>query len=332
MKDFAELGKDPVQALAKLNEKYGFLTLEVYQQVAALKAQGEEQEAVTKAFGAYADAMASRRQEVVQSLGFIEKAWRAIKEESAGALANLQKIGAPQTTGDRLAIARNQLGSMVQTAGPNLLPGTRAAQDIERQRGLIALLEDQEKSELQVAEAKAKANAAVRAGVELTHEAVKRESDLEKQRRAVLDATSKYVEALSKEGITVQERQQLERDYLTIVSDITKVKEKEKEKSATAGQSEIATIRAKIKEEESYIARLRDRGAEVSKLTEGERLVAKIQEELAGKLDARTRAAKQLALAEAERLATVQKTRVEEERSIKNQQESEAAYRKFLVV
>lgn len=100
--------------------------------------------------------------------------------------------------------------------------------------------------------------------------------------------------------------------------------------SQTVGQSEIATIRAKIKEEEAYIARLRDRGVEAGKLTEGERLVAKIQEELAGKLDARTRAAKQLALAEAERLATVQKTRVEEERSIKNQQESEAAYRKFL--
>ncbi|MFD1839147.1 phage tail length tape measure family protein [Paracidovorax cattleyae] len=330
VKDFAELGKDPVQALAKLNEKYGFLTLEVYQQVAALKAQGEEQEAVTKAFGAYADAMASRRKEVVESLGFIERAWRAIKEESSGALANLQKIGAPQTTGDRLAIARNQLGSMVQTAGPNLLAGTRAAQDIERQRGLIALLEDQEKSELQVAEAKAKSNAAVRAGVELTQEAVKRESDLEKQRRAVLDATSKYVEALSKEGITTQERQQLERDYLTVVSDITKVKEKEKEKSAAAGQSEVATIRAKIKEEEAYIARLRERGAEAGKLTEGEKLVAKLQEELAGKLDGRTRSAKQLALAEAERLVVLQKTRGEIEKGIKSQDEADAAYRKFL--
>ncbi|MBF9263939.1 phage tail length tape measure family protein [Acidovorax cattleyae] len=142
----------------------------------------------------------------------------------------------------------------------------------------------------------------VRATLESLEEAGRGNSKEAEELRARLDGVNERLETMGKKALASQ----------------------------AVGQSEIATIRAKIKEEEAYIARLRDRGAEASKLTEGERLVAKIQEELTGKLDARTRAAKQLALAEAERLATVQKTRVEEERSIKNQQESEAAYRKFL--
>jgi len=105
---------------------------------------------------------------------------------------------------------------------------------------------------------------------------------------------------------------------------------KQTAQSESSAQREIAAIQAKIKLEEEYTARLRERGTAAEKATEGERLAAKLQEELAGKLDAKTRKEKEALLVVAQMLGAAQRTRTEEERQAKAIEDSEKAYRKYL--
>jgi phage-related minor tail protein len=78
IESFAELGREPVKASEKLNEKYNYLTASIYTQIEALEEQGKTLEAGAMAQKAYADAMIGRADEVMAILGYIEAAWKGI--------------------------------------------------------------------------------------------------------------------------------------------------------------------------------------------------------------------------------------------------------------
>ena len=63
VKDYERIADAPAEALTKLNERYHFLTLAVYDQVKALEAEGRTQDAARLALNTYAQAMegATRR-------------------------------------------------------------------------------------------------------------------------------------------------------------------------------------------------------------------------------------------------------------------------------
>lgn len=73
-KQFAELSNDPLKASLALNEQMNYLTADVYNQIKALEQQGKTEEAAAVAQKAYSDAMSSRSSELVENLGYIEKA------------------------------------------------------------------------------------------------------------------------------------------------------------------------------------------------------------------------------------------------------------------
>ncbi|MDR2297844.1 MAG: phage tail tape measure protein [Comamonas sp.] len=73
-KQFAELSNDPLKASLALNEQMNYLTADVYNQIKALEQQGKTEEAAAVAQKAYSDAMNSRSAELVENLGYIEKA------------------------------------------------------------------------------------------------------------------------------------------------------------------------------------------------------------------------------------------------------------------
>lgn len=83
--DFAELGKSPLSALEKMNEKYHFLTVSTYAQVKALQDQGKASEAADAAQAAYANAMDHQKQKVLDSLTDWERGWIRIKTAISGA-------------------------------------------------------------------------------------------------------------------------------------------------------------------------------------------------------------------------------------------------------
>jgi len=93
IKDFEELGKSPVEASAKLNEQYHYLTQSVYDQIAALERQGDAQGAADLAERTYAEALAKRSGEINEHIGSIAKAWRDAKNAAQSFWDTVMNIG-----------------------------------------------------------------------------------------------------------------------------------------------------------------------------------------------------------------------------------------------
>lgn len=111
VKDFAELGKAPLQASIRLHEQYGYLTTATLAQIKALQDEGRAQEAAAMAQQAYADAMGGRTREMVQNLGYVERAWNAIKSAVVAAGQAMAGVGRPQVPSEELEKLRARLAA-----------------------------------------------------------------------------------------------------------------------------------------------------------------------------------------------------------------------------
>ena len=136
---FAELANEPTKASAKLNEQYHYLTVSVYEQIAALEKQGSAQDAADLAQRTYANAQDARSTQIQESIGIIESAWRAAKKEAASYWETALGIGRESSASDKIAVANNQLNSMLQMG--NVAPDSRAAKEIAAKRAEIAELQ-----------------------------------------------------------------------------------------------------------------------------------------------------------------------------------------------
>jgi phage-related minor tail protein len=101
-KDFAELGKSPLQATERLNEQYHFLTAAVYEQIKALEEQGRKDEAADLAQKTYAEAMGQRSKAITSNLGTIERAWASTTDVAKKAWDAMLNIGREDTLQQKL--------------------------------------------------------------------------------------------------------------------------------------------------------------------------------------------------------------------------------------
>lgn len=108
---FASLQEDPLAAVQKLNEGTNFLTAAVYEQIKALQDQGDETAAAEVAMDALDAAMRDRSKRIVESLGWIERAWRGIKDAAAGAADTMANAGRPPTKEDELLRLRTEISN-----------------------------------------------------------------------------------------------------------------------------------------------------------------------------------------------------------------------------
>lgn len=106
--EFKKLAEEPAEASAKLNEQYNYLTLAVYEQIAALEAQGDQAGATQLAMEALAEAMQGRSEDIASKLGLIESAWKGIQNVAAVAWDAMLGIGREQTLDDQLAAIQRQ--------------------------------------------------------------------------------------------------------------------------------------------------------------------------------------------------------------------------------
>jgi lambda family phage tail tape measure protein len=113
--EFVKIGKDPVAAAKELNDQYGFLTASVYAQIASLKEQGREQEAVKLLTDTYADTVQNRSKQVVENLNLWQRGWNGIKSATSEALSGLASVGRERSMSEQLADAEARLAQM--TAG-----------------------------------------------------------------------------------------------------------------------------------------------------------------------------------------------------------------------
>lgn len=109
VKDYERIADAPTEAIAKLNERYHFLTLAVYDQIKALEDEGRMHDAARLALSTYAQAMEQRSAQVAQNIGLLESAWRGVTSVAKGAWDAMLGIGRDLTPQDRIGDIQKEL-------------------------------------------------------------------------------------------------------------------------------------------------------------------------------------------------------------------------------
>ena len=326
--EFAKLAESPVSASLELNKQYNFLTAAIYSQIKALDEQGKAVQAAELAEKAFSDTLKGRATTVIQNVGLMEKAWRGLTSTAKGAWDAMLNVGREDSLGDKLAKVSAEIDKGRQSFDPSAFGGNAEARaKLKSNLQLQASLQEQVRMEKRGGEAAAEAN---------------------RVRERTLQATVAF-DKLKEQSLTKQQKlekeiAQAERDGLDagksrveIEKVIAGIRERNKESGAAGtGQSEVAAIRAKIKEQTDYLARLKAQAADPEslknpiKLTDGEKQVLKIQEELKTSISGVARAQKERALAAAQEQAVLDKLVAKQELQNKGLLDAVVAYDKLV--
>lgn len=144
VKAFADIGKDPVKAILKVNEAYNFLTPTIYGQIKALQDQGKQEEAVALAQETAAKAMKERAREVVDQTGTLERAWKSVTTSAREAWDAMLAIGREKTLQQKIADQKK----VIEDIRDGLTPGR-----IDMAQDYLAQLEAQAGAQQKVAQA-----------------------------------------------------------------------------------------------------------------------------------------------------------------------------------
>lgn len=336
VKEFAELGKDPVEAAKKLNERYNYLTAAVYEQIKALKDQGNVQEAVALSQATYEKAMSTVADTLEGKLGYLERAWRGVGDGAKWAWDQMLNVGRPRTSEDSMALVRSQLARQQQeladkrAINPNAdTGGMERGIEVLKQR--LGVMESDERMLRRGASAQAARAQAEKDAITATEALQKIQAKGLTQQEQMNKALDDYRANIAATRLTNPNSATLTPEAMARGERAIREQYKPAGSgSASGGENEVAALRAQANEAERYLEQLRARGVEVEKLTVGEQRAAKIREELKTSITGTARAQKELALVEADRLAAAERATVTEKTRIKTIEESEAAYRKFL--
>lgn len=288
---FAELGRSPVEASVKLNEQMNYLTADIYKQIKALEDQGRATAAADLAQKAFADTIENRSAMVIQNLGYIEKAWNGIKGAISGAGSALAGIGRDLTGADQLAILRGQLEARQERNKTLGITDGKGTQELKDQ---IDALTEIERLQRRSATAQAERAALAKQFIEFDKQGAEFKTKAARRDEAILKAEVEG-RALVNAGLLTEAQ---------LRKRIADIRDKFKEGgsgSAGVGQNEVAAINARIKEQTEFLTRLRATpiGADVPTLTQGEKDVARLREELNTDIKGAARAQKELALSRA---------------------------------
>lgn len=102
VKDFEKIAKDPVKAIRELNDSMNFLTTSTYAQIEALQRSGDAAGAANLAEQAYSEALTTRANKIVENLGYVETAWKTVKEFAKDAWDAFLDVGRSETPEERL--------------------------------------------------------------------------------------------------------------------------------------------------------------------------------------------------------------------------------------
>lgn len=202
--EFVKIGKDPVAAAKDLNEQYNFLTASTYSQIVALKEQGDIIGAAKLLTETYANTISTRSKEIVESLGWIEKAWRGVWGAAKGAGDAALSFGRTKGLAEQLADAQGDLAKLEKAVGGNSIVAGSAKAKAEREilQSRIAALRDQLTTQQSIARAQ--------------------ELDSQRQQAAIL-AIGK-VDALEKSARTnAEKRADAQKEYAKSLDAIHKV-------------------------------------------------------------------------------------------------------------
>ena len=109
IKNFQKLYASPTKAAEDLNSTLHFLTSSQYDYISSLERRGDKEAAAEAAAKAYSQAEQKRSQQILDNMGFIEKAAKATGDAIKGMWDSLLDIGRPEAPADMLKKMQTQL-------------------------------------------------------------------------------------------------------------------------------------------------------------------------------------------------------------------------------
>ncbi len=191
-KQFADLGKDPVDASRKLNESTNFLTLAIYEQIKSLKEQGRETEAAALAQKTFADVLDSRTNQITNNLGFIERGWLAVKDAVKSAGDAILAIGRQATPEGQLAVLQKTLADREARPPVNPLLTENYEKGNAKLKEQIALLQSDTRQTKLLANAEAERTRVQKEGVAASDAAGKTAEQYATKTEKLNSALEKY--------------------------------------------------------------------------------------------------------------------------------------------
>ncbi|AZR24371.1 phage tail tape measure protein [Xanthomonas vasicola] len=115
--EFAKIKADPVAALLELNETMHFLDQTQLANIKTLIEQGNQVQAVAAAFKIYADTLKDRAAEVQENLGYMERAWRAVKGAASDAWDTMLGVGRADTATEKIKQLQSNIDGINRGSG-----------------------------------------------------------------------------------------------------------------------------------------------------------------------------------------------------------------------
>ncbi|MBP8275664.1 MAG: phage tail length tape measure family protein, partial [Propionivibrio sp.] len=333
---FASLAKEPLQAAIKLNDGVNWLTTSTNENIKALVEQGKSTAAARVAQEAYADSIAQKTAQLQGNLGALERGWNAVTGAAKRAWDAMLNAGRASTQADKILSidrdladlqSRNNAGFSSNGGGaafgrPDAAAQSRVQARIQALQAEKAAIAGVMEAEKKLAEQQAAANAQVQARIALDSKyGDKLKTDSQKA-KAARDEIAELGKAAGKSAEEIKRLQDASDATFNRGGGGGRKGGGAGRTSAAPGENEIARIKAMIEEEQRYIAALQERGKEAEKLTAGEKLVLKLQQELQTSMSGVAKANKEKALSAAQELVSVEKLRVAEEKRIKTDEEN----------
>jgi lambda family phage tail tape measure protein len=226
---FAALAKDPVDASAKLNEQYHYLTASVYEQITALEKQGDKAAAVKLATDTFADAIETRGAKITERLGYIEGAWNKVAKAAKWAWDSSLDLGREATYEQKMADLETQAENARRLGTGSRGGGGRSLADIEAQKTSLMLAEQERRNRAQATKAAQDRDSAAVLGVQLINrEAESAGSTVDKLNKKLDDLDKARQKNIQNKSYTPE----LQKQYETAVAGYQKQLDDAKKKAA----------------------------------------------------------------------------------------------------
>ncbi|HAS7881583.1 TPA: phage tail tape measure protein [Vibrio cholerae] len=247
--EFVKLAEEPSKSIAELNKNQNFLTQAVYEQITALEKQGKTQEAVTLAVKTYSETLNQRTNEITENLGYIESAWRSLKNGAAEAWDAMLSVGRSETEYDalselneqiedaqrRLNNARSMLNSGIASTGY----GTGKVDYSEQEKAAKKALESLTKERDLLSDK-----------IKTQEEEAKKKSEINKLEQSAIEA-SQAINKVKEEGLSLDEkREKAIKAYLDNIEKIRKANPQSALLDPKAIEKDLERIKEQFKEPE----------------------------------------------------------------------------------
>ncbi|EKF9664433.1 phage tail tape measure protein [Vibrio cholerae] len=247
--EFVKLAEEPSKAIAELNKNQNFLTQAVYEQITALEKQGKTQEAVTLAVKTYSETLNQRTNEITENLGYIESAWRSLKNGAAEAWDAMLSVGRSETEYDALAELNEQIEDAqrrINNARSMLNSGIAST---GYGTGKVDYSE-QEKAAKKALESLTKERDLLSDKIKTQEEEAKKKAEINQLEKDAI-AASQAINKVKEEGLSLDEkREKAVKAYLDNIEKIRKANPQSELLNPKAIEKDLERIKEQFKEPE----------------------------------------------------------------------------------